>query len=131
MGIPFLEGDIHKSATDAGGLGRVVKRGLYWCLVLGVWATVGLAGVVGFFCVFEQLSGLIFREAVEVAEEPRAKWALAEIFRDEAFHGAFGFEAAAWFVPRGDEARRARLAERASAPHCPQTVPHAPQLAGS
>jgi hypothetical protein len=74
-----------------------------------------LAGVVGFFCVFEQLSGLIFREAVEVAEEPRAKWALAEIFRDEAFHGAFGFEAAAWFVPRWDEARRVRLAERAVA----------------
>jgi hypothetical protein len=74
-----------------------------------------LAGLVGFFCVFEQLSGFIFRQAIEAADEPRARWALGEIFRDEAFHGAFGFEAAAWFVPRWDDARRARLATRVAA----------------
>ena len=71
-----------------------------------------LSGLVGFFCVFEHLSGLIFRAAIDVAEVPRARWALSEIFRDEAFHGAFGFEAARHYVPTWSDEDRARLSER-------------------
>jgi hypothetical protein len=68
------------------------------------------AGLVGFFCVFEQLSAHVFRQALEVVEEDAAKWALSEIHRDEAFHGAFGFETAKVLVRGFDQARRKRLA---------------------
>jgi hypothetical protein len=71
-----------------------------------------IGGLVSFFCVFEHLSGHVFRHAIEVAELPKAKWALSEIFRDEAFHGAFGFEAAKHFVPRWSEEHREALATR-------------------
>lgn len=74
-----------------------------------------IAGMVGFFCVFEHLSGLVFRQAIDAAEVPKAKWALSEIFRDEAFHGAFGFETAKHYVPRWDDDRRTRLADRVRA----------------
>ncbi|MCS6912054.1 MAG: ferritin-like domain-containing protein [Myxococcales bacterium] len=71
-----------------------------------------LSGLVSFFCVFEHLSGLVFRQALGAAQVGLARWALSEIFRDEAFHGAFGYEAAKLYVPSWDEARRARLGQR-------------------
>lgn len=74
-----------------------------------------ISGMVGFFCVFEHLSGLVFRQAIDAAEVPKARWALSEIFRDEAFHGAFGFETAKYYVPRWDDARRDQLAKRVHA----------------
>lgn len=74
-----------------------------------------VAALVGFFCVFEFLSGLVFHEALARAEAPLARWAVGEIHRDEAFHGAFGFEAARHFVPTWDDARREALARRVEA----------------
>jgi hypothetical protein len=74
-----------------------------------------LAGMISFFCVFEHLSGLVFHEAVAAARADTARWALSEIYRDEAFHGAFGYETAKIYVPRWPEAWRARLAERVTA----------------
>ncbi len=71
-----------------------------------------LAGLVGFFCVFEHLSAHMFRHSLDVAEHAVAKWALGEIHRDEAFHGAFGFETAKVFVPKWSDALRRRLGER-------------------
>lgn len=71
-----------------------------------------VAGMVSFFCVFEHLSGLVFQQSIQAAQEPLARWALSEIFRDEAFHGAFGFETAKIYVPRWSEAQRLRLGER-------------------
>ncbi|MBI2375225.1 MAG: ferritin-like domain-containing protein [Deltaproteobacteria bacterium] len=71
-----------------------------------------MAGLVGFFCVFEHLSAHVFRQALEAAELDVAKWALSEIHRDEAFHGAFGFEAAKVFIPKWPDAERRRLAAR-------------------
>jgi hypothetical protein len=62
--------------------------------------------------VFEFLSGLVFHEALEAAELELAHWAIGEIYRDEAFHGAFGFEAARHFVPTWSEQWRERLARR-------------------
>jgi hypothetical protein len=74
-----------------------------------------LGGLVGFFCVFEHLSAHVFRESLEAAETAQARWALSEIHRDEAFHGAFGFETAKVFVPSWSEPRRRRLGERVAA----------------
>jgi hypothetical protein len=74
-----------------------------------------VSALVGFFCVFEFLSGLIFHEALEHTTSPLAQWAVAEIYRDEAFHGAFGFEAARCFVPGWADERRAALARRVEA----------------
>ena len=74
-----------------------------------------LAGLVGFFCVFEQLSAHMFRHALATAELDVAKWALGEIHRDEAFHGAFGFETAKLFVPRWSDPLKRRLGERVAA----------------
>lgn len=74
-----------------------------------------LAGLVGFFCVFEHLSAHVFRQSLEVAEADVARWALSEIHRDEAFHGAFGFETAKLFVPRWSDALKRRLGERVGA----------------
>lgn len=71
-----------------------------------------VAGLVGFFCVFEHLSAHVFRAALEAAEDATAKWALSEIHRDEAFHGAFGFETAKVFLPSWSDAERARLGQR-------------------
>jgi hypothetical protein len=71
-----------------------------------------IAGLIGFFCVFEHLSAHVFREALDAAAQPVAKWAIAEIHRDEAFHGAFGFETAKLFVPSWSEAQRERLGTR-------------------
>lgn len=71
-----------------------------------------VSGLVGFFCVFEHLSALVFARAIDAAEEPLAKWALSEIYRDEGFHGAFGFEAAKHYVPKWTEAERTQLADR-------------------
>ncbi|MEZ4365386.1 MAG: ferritin-like domain-containing protein [Kofleriaceae bacterium] len=74
-----------------------------------------VASLLGFFCVFEFLSGLVFHDALARAQTPLAQWAVGEIYRDEAFHGAFGFEAARHFVPGYDEARREQLARRVEA----------------
>ncbi len=74
-----------------------------------------IAGLVSFFCVFEHLSGLVFNQAVKAAEAEVARWALSEIFRDEAFHGAFGYETARLYVPGWSEAQRRRLGERVAA----------------
>jgi hypothetical protein len=71
-----------------------------------------LAGLVGFFCVFEHLSAHVFREALSNAQVDLAKWAVGEIHRDEAFHGAFGFETAKIFVPKWKPAMKKRLGER-------------------
>lgn len=71
-----------------------------------------LAGLVGFFCVFEHLSAHVFREALGCAENELAKWAVGEIHRDEAFHGAFGFETAKIFVPKWTDEARRRLGQR-------------------
>jgi hypothetical protein len=71
-----------------------------------------LGGLIGFFCVFEHLSAHVFREALDAAKHPVAQWAIAEIHRDEAFHGAFGFETAKLFVPRWSEELRTRLGVR-------------------
>jgi hypothetical protein len=71
-----------------------------------------VSGLVGFFCVFEFLSGLVFHQALEAATIELPHWAIGEIYRDEAFHGAFGFEAARHFVPGWDDAWRATLARR-------------------
>jgi hypothetical protein len=71
-----------------------------------------MAGLIGFFCVFEHLSAHVFRQALEVAEVDLARWALSEIHRDEAFHGAFGFETAKLFVPSWSDPQRKRLAAR-------------------
>lgn len=70
-----------------------------------------IAGLVGFFCVFEHLSAFVFRQAIEAAEAEIARWALSEIHRDEAFHGAFGFETAKVLLPRLDDGDRGRLGE--------------------
>jgi hypothetical protein len=72
-----------------------------------------VSGLVSFFCVFEHLSAHVFRQALEAARVDLARWALSEIHRDEAFHGAFGFEAAKVFVARWPDALKKRLAERA------------------
>jgi len=74
-----------------------------------------VSGLVGFFCVFEFLSALVFHQALEAAADELPRWALGEIHRDEAFHGAFGFEAARHFVPAWSEDRRVRLARRVEA----------------
>ena len=74
-----------------------------------------VSALVGFFCVFEFLSGLVFHAALEAARAPLAHWAVGEIYRDEAFHGAFGFEAARAFVPTWPEAQRTALARRVEA----------------
>lgn len=71
-----------------------------------------ISGMVSFFCVFEHLSGLVFAQAIEAATDDKAKWALGEIFRDEAFHGAFGFETAKYYVPNWTHDERAALAVR-------------------
>ncbi len=74
-----------------------------------------VSALVGFFCVFEFLSGLVFHAALDAARAPLAHWAVGEIYRDEAFHGAFGFEAARAFVPSWPEAQRVALARRVEA----------------
>jgi hypothetical protein len=71
-----------------------------------------ISGLVGFFCVFEHLSAHVFRQALDMATNDLARWALGEIHRDEAFHGAFGFEAAKVFITRWPDDSRRRLAER-------------------
>jgi hypothetical protein len=71
-----------------------------------------ISGMVSFFCVFEHLSGLLFAHSIEAASEARAKWALGEIFRDEAFHGAFGFETAKYYVPTWTVDERKTLSQR-------------------
>lgn len=71
-----------------------------------------LSGLVGFFCVFEHLSAHVFREALGCSQQALAKWAVGEIHRDEAFHGAFGFETAKIFVPKWSDRMRRRLGER-------------------
>ena len=74
-----------------------------------------IAGLVSFFCVFEFLSGHIFHDALQASSDPLAQWAIGEIYRDEAFHGAFGFEAAAYFVPGFSDEQRGTLARRVQA----------------
>lgn len=74
-----------------------------------------VSGMISFFCVFEHLSGLVFHEALQSAQDEAARWAISEIYRDEAFHGAFGFETAKLYVPRWPEAARARLSARVAA----------------
>jgi len=74
-----------------------------------------VCGLVGFFCVFELLSGYVFYEALERCGDDLPRWAVGEIYRDEAFHGAFGFEAARFFVADWSEAWRTRLARHAEA----------------
>jgi hypothetical protein len=71
-----------------------------------------VSALVGFFCVFEFLSGLIFHQALDAATTPLPHWAIGEIYRDEAFHGAFGFETARHFVPSWSDAWRESLARR-------------------
>lgn len=71
-----------------------------------------ISGMVSFFCVFEHLSGLVFAQAIEAATDAKAKWALGEIFRDEAFHGAFGFETAKYYVPGWSADERSALSRR-------------------
>ncbi len=71
-----------------------------------------LAGLMGFFCVGEELSGHIFKASLELAETPAALWTVGEIFRDEATHGAFGFEAARALLGELDAAARSRVALR-------------------
>jgi hypothetical protein len=71
-----------------------------------------ISGMVGFFCVFEHLSGLVFSQAIEAAQDAKAKWALSEIFRDEAFHGAFGYETAKYYVPSWSSDEKSQLAAR-------------------
>lgn len=53
-----------------------------------------LGGLAAFFCVGEEISSHIFKAAMQLASEPLLLWATSEIFRDEATHGAFGFETA-------------------------------------
>jgi hypothetical protein len=74
-----------------------------------------VSSLVGFFCVFEFLSGLVFHEALEAATVELPRWAIGEIYRDEAFHGAFGFEAARHFVPGWRDEWKAQLARRVEA----------------
>jgi hypothetical protein len=74
-----------------------------------------ISSVVGFFCVFELLSGLVFREALDACTDELPRWAIGEIYRDEAFHGAFGFEAARHFVPTWNDSWRDQLARRVEA----------------
>jgi penicillin-binding protein 1A len=38
-----------KGGGSSGGIGRVVRRTAYWCVVLGIWTTVALVAVVGFY----------------------------------------------------------------------------------
>lgn len=71
-----------------------------------------LCGLMGFFCIGEELSGHIFKAALELAETPTAKWTVGEIFRDEATHGAFGFESARALLGDIDAKAKARVAER-------------------
>lgn len=74
-----------------------------------------VAGLVSFFCVGELLSAHEFRHALDLVRLPLAQWALSEIHRDEAFHGAFGFEAARLFVPDFKPAQKDRLRTRMKA----------------
>lgn len=53
-----------------------------------------LGGLMGFFCVGEELSAHIFKAALGPATVPAGKWLVHEIHRDEAMHGPFGFETA-------------------------------------
>lgn len=71
-----------------------------------------ISGLVSFFCVGELISAFEFRHALTLVKLPLARWALGEIHRDEAFHGAFGFETARLFVPHFSDAARARLVAR-------------------
>lgn len=74
-----------------------------------------VSALVGFFCVFEFLSALVFHAALDAATVELPRWALGEIHRDEAFHGAFGFEAARHFVPGWSDAWKTDLARRVEA----------------
>lgn len=74
-----------------------------------------VSALVGFFCVFEFLSGLVFHEALEAATVELPRWAIGEIYRDEAFHGAFGFETARHFVADWSDDWRTELARRVEA----------------
>ena len=74
-----------------------------------------LSGLASFFCVGEELSSHIFKAAMELATEPRMRWAVSEIFRDEATHGAFGFETVRELVRLLDPMRKARVAQRVQA----------------
>jgi len=74
-----------------------------------------VAGLVSFFCVGELLSAFEFRHALTLVRLPIAQWALSEIHRDEAFHGAFGFETARLFVPDFTGAQKDRLRARMTA----------------
>jgi hypothetical protein len=71
-----------------------------------------VSALVGFFCVFEFLSGLVFHQALDATTVELPRWAIGEIYRDEAFHGAFGFEAARQFVPTWSDGWRTTLARR-------------------
>jgi hypothetical protein len=71
-----------------------------------------LAGLMAFFCISEELSGHLFRTNLTFVKDPVAKWAVSEIFRDEAMHGPFGFETAKALAPRLSAAAKARIATR-------------------
>lgn len=53
-----------------------------------------LSGLMGFFCIGEELSAHIFKASLGLAKHAPAKWLVSEIFQDEAMHGPFGFETA-------------------------------------
>ncbi len=71
-----------------------------------------ILGLAAFFCVGEQASHLLLKQAELVSSVPIASWALGEIVRDESFHGPWGYETAKLFVPSWDDASKRRLAER-------------------
>jgi hypothetical protein len=61
------------------------------------------------FAVGETMSVGGFAAARAIAKEPLARWALAELARDEVRHGAFGEEAGAWILRSWSTARRRAL----------------------
>ena len=45
---PARRGSRKPKRRSGGGLGRFVRRSIYWSMVLGVWAVIGLAGVIAY-----------------------------------------------------------------------------------
>jgi hypothetical protein len=61
------------------------------------------------FAVGEAMSAACFSACRSVAKDTLIRWALTELLRDEARHGAFGVRAGSWVINDWNAARRAEL----------------------
>lgn len=61
------------------------------------------------FAVGESMSAACFAACRSATKDPLIRWALTELLRDEARHGAFGVRAGAWVIRNWDAAKRSTL----------------------